>query len=185
MKHRRHRRVGAKGVTAQVDPAGRSESGPLHLGFDKSNIENISAGGVFVRTETPLPIGMPVRVDLAKPGFASTLQLTGRVVSAVTSRDSQRLDSPPGVGIEFDPMPLETEKQLHALLRELGLADLAQPTELEPNRLYATTNPDTAQVASNVRGLLDMLTDALQKVRDRDEEIAKLRAEIRKLKTGR
>jgi Tfp pilus assembly protein PilZ len=174
VKHRRHRRVGAKGVTAQVDS-----------GSDKCNIENISAGGVFIRTEVPMPLGMPVRVDLTKPGFASTLQLTGRVVSVVTARDSQRLDSPPGVGVEFDPIPAAAEKQLHALLRELGLADLAAPTELEPNRLYATTNPDTAQVASNVRGLLDMLSDALQKVRDRDEEIAKLRAEIRKLKTGK
>jgi hypothetical protein len=92
---------------------------------------------------------------------------------------------PPGVGIEFDALPFETEKQLHALLRDLGLADLAEPTELEPNQLYATTNPDTTQVASNVRGLLDMLTDALQKVRERDEEILKLKAEIRKLKTGK
>jgi hypothetical protein len=49
--------------------------------------------------------------------------------------------------------------------------------------VLATTNPDTAQVASNVRGLLEMLTDALQKVKERDEEIVKLKAEIRKLKT--
>jgi Tfp pilus assembly protein PilZ len=172
VKHRRHRRVGAKGVTAQIDA-------------DDCNIENISAGGLFIRTNTPMPIGMPVRVDLRKPGFTSSLSLTGRVVSVVTEADSERLDSPPGVGVELDPMALATEKQLHSLLRELGLTDLAEPTELEPNSLYATTNPDTAQVASNVRGLLDMLTDALQKVRDRDEEILKLKAEVRKLKTGK
>jgi Tfp pilus assembly protein PilZ len=171
VKHRRHRRVGAKGVTAQIDA-------------DDCNIENISVGGLFIRTTSPMPIGMPVRVDLTKPGFASSLQVSGRVVSVVTEAESERLDSPPGVGIEFDPLPHAAEKQLHALLRELGLADLAEPTELEPNQLYATTNPDTAQVASNVRGLLDMLTDALQKVRERDEEILKLKAEIRKLKTG-
>jgi hypothetical protein len=128
---------------------------------------------------------MPVRVDLTKPGFTSSLQVSGRVVSVVTEAESERLDSPPGNGIELDPMPIETEKKLHALLRELGLKDVGEPTELEPNQLYATTNPDTAQVASNVRGLLDMLTDALQKVRERDEEILKLKAEIRKLKTGK
>jgi Tfp pilus assembly protein PilZ len=171
VKHRRHRRVGAKGVTAHIDA-------------DDCNIENISIGGLFIRTTSPMPIGMPVHVDLTKPGFPSSLQVSGRVVSVVTAAESERLDSPPGVGIEFDPLPLATEKQLHALLGELGLADLAEPTELEPNQLYATTNPDTAQVASNVRGLLDMLTDALQKVRERDEEILKLKAEIRKLKTG-
>jgi type IV pilus assembly protein PilZ len=170
VKHRRHRRVGATGVSAQLDS-------------DDCNIENISVGGLFVRTRTPMPIGMPVRVDLAKPGIAPALHLSGRVVSVVTERDSARVDSPPGVGIEFDPMPIDDEKQLHALLRELGLKDLKEPTELEPNSLFATTNPDTAQVASNVRGLLEMLTDALQKVKERDEEIVKLKAEIRKLKT--
>jgi uncharacterized protein (TIGR02266 family) len=169
VKHRRHRRVGAKGVSAQIDA-------------DDCNIENISVGGLFIRTTSPMPIGMPVRVDLTKPGLPSSLQLSGRVVSAVSEADAERADSPPGVGIEFDPMPVEHERQLHALLRELGLKDLAEPTELEPNSLFATTNPDTAQVASNVRGLLEMLTDALQKVKDRDEEIAKLKAEIRKLK---
>jgi len=172
VKHRRHRRVEGKGLTAQIDA-------------DDCNIENISVGGLFIRTTTPMPLGMPVRVDLTKPGFESSVQVSGRVVSVVTAADSERLDSPPGNGIELDPMPLATEKQLHALLRELGLKDLAEPTELEPNQLYATTNPDTAQVASNVRGLLDMLTDALQKVRERDEEILKLKAEIRKLKTGK
>ena len=172
MKHRRHRRVGAKGITASIDA-------------DDCNIENISIGGLFIRTTKPMPIGMPVRVDLTKPGFASSLQVSGRVVSVVTEADSERLDSPPGNGIELDPMPIETEKKLRALLSELGLKDLAEATELEPNQLYATTNPDTAQVASNVRGLLDMLTDALQKVRERDEEILKLKAEIRKLKTDK
>jgi Tfp pilus assembly protein PilZ len=180
VKHRRHRRVGAKGVTAHVD--GHQEG--LIDPADDCNIENISVGGLFIRTTSPMPIGMPVRVDLTKPGFASSLQVCGRVVSVVSEADSERLDSPPGVGIEFDPMPIDQEKQLHALLRGLGLTDLAEPTELEPNSLFATTNPDTAQVASNVRGLLEMLTDALQKVKERDEEILKLKAEIRKLKTA-
>ena len=184
MKHRRHRRVGAQGVTAHIDPEGRSESGPLDLGDDDCNIENISVGGLFIRTSSPMPIGMAVRVDLTKPGFATCLQVSGRVVSVVTEAEADRFDTPRGVGIEFDVMPPDTEKQLHALLRELGLTDIAEPTELEPNQLYATTNPDAAQVTMNVRGLLDMLTDALQKVRERDEEILKLKAEIRKLKTG-
>jgi uncharacterized protein (TIGR02266 family) len=170
VKHRRHRRVGAKGVSAQIDA-------------DDCNIENISVGGLFIRTTSPMPIGMPVRVDLTKPGLPSSLQLSGRVVSAVSEADAERVDSPPGVGIEFDPMPVEHERLLHTLLRELGLTDLAEPTEIEPNTLFAfaTTNPD-AHVVSNVRGLLEMLTDALQKVKDRDEEILKLKAEIRKLK---
>ena len=163
MKHRRHRRVEAKGVAAHIDAEAD----------DDFQIENISAGGLFIRTTSALPIGMPVRVDLLKPGAKSggVLALNGRVVSVVSD----------GVGIEFIAMSLETEKKLHALLRELGLKDIAEPTEIDPDSLYATASPDTQQVAANVRGLLEMLTDALQKVKDRDDEITKLKAEIRKL----
>jgi len=163
----------AKGVAARIDANER---------LGTCNIENISVGGVFIRTPTAMPIGMPVRVDLTKRGVAS-LQLSGRVVSVVSEAEAKRQDIVPGVGIEFDAMPHATEKQLHALLRELGLKDLADP--IEPEDLYATTSADTAQVASNVQGLVEMLTDALQKVKDRDDEIAKLRAEIRMLRTGK
>lgn len=175
MKHRRHRRVEAKGVAAHIDAEAD----------DDFAIENISVGGLFIRTSTAMPIGMPVRVDLLKPGSKSggVLTLSGRVVTVVTEGEAARQDIVAGVGIEFDAMPLETEKRLHALLRDLGLVDLAEPTEIDPDSLYATASPDTQQVAANVRGLLEMLTDALQKVKERDDEIGKLKAEIRRLNT--
>jgi hypothetical protein len=175
VKHRRHRRVEAKGVAAHIDAEAD----------DDFAIENISVGGLFIRTTSVLPIGMPVRVDLLKPGSKSggVLALTGRVVSVVTDREAARQDIAPGVGIEFDVMPADTEKKLHALLRDLGLSDLAEPTAIDPDSLYATASPDTQQVAANVRGLLEMLTDALQKVKERDEEIGKLKAEVRRLTT--
>ena len=175
MKHRRHRRVEAKGVAAHIDAEAD----------DNFQIENISVGGLFMRTTTTLPMGMPVRVDLRKPGakMGGVLSLTGRVVSVVSEREAERQDIAPGVGIEFDVMSIETEKRLHALLRDLGLKDLAEPTEIDPNSLYATASPDTQQVAANVRGLLEMLSDALQKVKERDDEITKLKAEIRRLNT--
>jgi hypothetical protein len=172
VKHRRHRRVEAKGVAAHVDA-------DEQLG--DCQIENISVGGLFIRTTTTMPLGMPVRVDLVKPGLRTALEVTGRVVSVVSEAESVRHDVPPGVGIEFDVLPIETERRLHALLRELGLVDLAEPTTLEPDALYASASPDTQQVAANVRGLLEMLTDALHKVKERDEEIVKLKSEVRRL----
>jgi hypothetical protein len=169
VKHRRHRRVEARGVAVHIDADA------------DCNIENISVGGLFLRTTSPLPIGMPVRVDLAKAGQRTPLVVSGRVVSVVTQADSARTDSPPGVGIELDPMTPDTEKRYYSLLRELGLKDLADPTPIEPDDLRGNASPDTHMVASNVRGLLDMLTDALQKVKERDDEILKLKAEIRRL----
>jgi len=163
-------------VAAQVDAG---DSGDLY------NIENISVGGLFLRTGSPLPMGMPVRVDLTKAGQRTAVAASGRVVSVVTEADSAKHDLPPGVGIELDPMSADTEKRYYALLRELGLKDLADPRPIEVDDLHGAASPDTQQVASNVRGLLDMLTDALQKIKDRDEKIAKLEDEIRRLKMRR
>ncbi|HUS28478.1 MAG TPA: PilZ domain-containing protein [Kofleriaceae bacterium] len=176
MKHRRHRRVEAKGVAAHID---------AEAADDDFAIENISVGGLFIRTSTAMPIGMPVRVDLLKPGSKTggVLSLQGRVVSVVSEREAAKQDIAPGVGIEFDAMSIELEKRLHALLRDLGLKDLAEPTAIDPDSLYATASPDTQQVAANVRGLLEMLTEALQKVKERDDEITKLKAEVRRLTT--
>jgi Tfp pilus assembly protein PilZ len=171
VKHRRHRRVEARGVQAHIDAREQQDCA----------IENISVGGLFLRTRTPMPIGMPVRVDLGKPGFKTTLQVSGRVVSVVTEAEAERQDIVAGVGIEFDALPFDTEKRLHSLLRDLGLKDIAEPSEIEPDSLYATASPDTVKVESNVRGLLEMLTDALQKVKERDAEITKLRDEVRRL----
>ncbi len=128
-----------------------------------------------------MPLGMPVRVDLKKPGQRVPLAVSGRVVSVVTEADSVKHDLPPGVGIELDPMSADTERRYYALLRELGLQDLADPRSIEPDDLHGSATPDTQQVASNVRGLLEMLSDALQRVKERDEKIAKLEGEIRRL----
>lgn len=168
--------MAARGVAAQVDAG---DSGDLY------NIENISVGGLFLRTASPLPLGMPVRVDLTKAGQRVALAVSGRVVSVVTEADSAKHDLPPGVGIELDPMSADTEKRYYALLRDLGLKDLEDPRPIEVDDLHGAATPDTQQVASNVRGLIDMLTDALQKIKERDERIAKLEDEIRRLKIRR
>ena len=172
MKHRRHRRVEAKGVAAHVE----ADKLP-----GQCNIENISAGGLFLRTITPMPLGMPVRVELTKGGLRTPLVVTGRVASVVSEAEAKKHDAVPGVGVELDALPPDQEKRFYALLRDLGLKDLADPTPLEPDDLHGHASPDTHTVATNVRGLLDMLTDALQKVKDRDDEIGKLKDQIRKL----
>lgn len=146
---------------------------------DDCNIENISAGGLFLRTSTPMPVGMPVRVELTKPNLKAPIVVTGRVVSIVTAADAKKHEVPQGVGIELDPLTGDTQRRYYAMLRDLGLKDLAAP--FDPEDLHGTASPDTATVASNVRGLLDMLTDALHRVKERDEEIAGLKDKIRKL----
>jgi Tfp pilus assembly protein PilZ/FtsZ-binding cell division protein ZapB len=82
-------------------------------------VENISAGGLLVRTEQLLAVGTPVVMDLVRPGMKKMLKLSGRVVG-VAERGSAGPNSPPGLRVMFDPMPEETTERLGQLLRELG-----------------------------------------------------------------
>ncbi len=158
-KHRRHTRVEAK-------VSGHVKTGDGHGACE---IENISVGGLFMRTNAPLPVGLAITVELRSPREALTLG--GRVVSVVSPEDAERNGSSPGVGVAFDVLPSETEKKLRALLEVL---------ERSPDAagLTAVASPND----TNVRGLLEMLSDALQKLKERDREIADLKAEIRRLK---
>ena len=57
---RRYPRVHARNVSAHLNVA--DQSSPCV-------IQNISAGGIFIETTEALPVGMPVAVNLARPGW--------------------------------------------------------------------------------------------------------------------
>ena len=86
---RRHPRVRARGLAAHVRTSDRSLS---------SEVEDISAGGLFLRTDQILSPGTVVTLWLVKPGWKRSLELPGRVVTArrvgLHSRSS-------GLGIAF------------------------------------------------------------------------------------
>lgn len=58
---------------------------------------NISRGGIFIETDTDLPMGVLVALDLQVPG-AGRLHLVGVVA---WRRGFESPDGPPGIGIEF------------------------------------------------------------------------------------
>jgi uncharacterized protein (TIGR02266 family) len=61
---------------------------------------NLSRGGLFLETETDLPIGAEVGLKFAVPG-AGALQLTGRIA---WRRGHESPDGPPGLGVEFEDL---------------------------------------------------------------------------------
>ena len=154
---RRHQRVHGKGVASHVRSSDRSVS---------CQVENISAGGVFVKTPTPIQVGLPVMVDLVKPGLKRALRLSGRVVSVIPTIDASRLGRAAGMAIQFDPLPSETEPRMLALLKELGLPE---PTAAE-------------RLTARVHGLMDELAARDAAIADRDELIGKLQAEVKRLR---
>jgi len=58
---------------------------------------NLSRGGIFIETDTDLPLGVLVTLDLQVPG-AGVLHLVGVVA---WRRGFESPDGPPGIGIEF------------------------------------------------------------------------------------
>jgi len=127
---RRHQRVPAEGVVAYLQVDDMSAS---------AIIENISAGGIFIRTARPMTAGTPVSLNLARSGLRKPLVLTGAVVSEVDQATAARYGGPPGMGIAFDEPDPDTERRLERVLKQLGL-----PVPLEN---FAPPEPSSAPPA--------------------------------------
>jgi hypothetical protein len=115
---RKHPRVPAKNVAAHVNFADRSSP---------CLIQDISAGGMLVESDEPLPAGIPVAVNLARPGWTRVLRLPGRVVWALAPKAAAKKGRAPGMRIRFDPLDLDAAEMLLELLHELGIGETPPP----------------------------------------------------------
>lgn len=139
---RKYPRVAAKNVSAHVNVA--DQSSPCE-------IQDISAGGMFIATQETLPVGMPVAVNLAQPGWSRALKLAGRVVWAMAERTAQRKGGVPGMRVKFDPLPREAAEQLQGLLSALGAEVSPPPVVAEEARpLFVPPPKDPAIITQPV-----------------------------------
>jgi Tfp pilus assembly protein PilZ len=108
---RKHPRVGAPRLAATVR---MGEQGTACL------LQDISHGGLSLRTEKPFAVGTLLSMALLRPGWRKPLQLSGRVVS-VTPR-SPGADGGIGttVGVAFEGLLPASLQRLEDLLVELG-----------------------------------------------------------------
>jgi uncharacterized protein (TIGR02266 family) len=68
-------------------------------GFITDWATNISKGGVFINSRSPLPVGTTVRLIISLPDTAFPFDLTGKVTRV--SEYSNSVNEAPGMGIEF------------------------------------------------------------------------------------
>ena len=54
----------------------------------KSSLSEISAGGAMLRTETPLPLGTLLIIELLPPGAAKPVSISGKVTYHLATGDS-------------------------------------------------------------------------------------------------
>ena len=76
-----------------------------------ATIENLSEGGLFVKTDTPMDLGTPMKLELEVEG-APALKLEAVVAHR---RELDNLDGPAGMGVEFQ----NVEAEEHAALSRL------------------------------------------------------------------
>jgi len=153
---RRHSRVKPRGVVAHVRSGDRSFA---------CQVENLSAGGLFLRTDVLFPRGSKVEVDLVRPGARRPLRVVGRVVGTITPEEAVAQRFIPGLGVEFSELVDDEAERLEALLSALGVRpdEAKVQRAVPPGRLHTpissppmiqriyTPPPDLAPVPSAAR----------------------------------
>jgi uncharacterized protein (TIGR02266 family) len=84
-------------------------------------VENLSAGGLFLRTEQQLPQGTTLQIDLVKPGGRRPLHLAGLVAGVITPEEAATARFIPGLGVQFTEIEADEADRLEELLTALGI----------------------------------------------------------------
>ncbi len=87
--------------------------------------ENISFGGMFIRSVNPLPMRTPVEVSLTLPDHEKTLILAAEVVRTVDKREAEERGLEPGFALEFLDF-IKMKKELEGFIGRLS-APAARP----------------------------------------------------------
>ena len=87
--------------------------------FVSNHVCNISRGGLFIRSEKPLPLQAEVSLVLRLPEAGLTIRATGRVVwNYDVAKGSSRII--PGSGIRFVDMSASDRAALESYLKRLA-----------------------------------------------------------------
>ncbi len=78
---------------------------------------NISQGGLFINTRSPLPVGTAVRILLQLPGEAQAAAIEGKV-TRVTEYDNHH-NMVPGMGVEFTALDPGRRAELETFVQRL------------------------------------------------------------------
>jgi len=87
--------------------------------FVSNHVCNISKGGLFLRSETPLPLDTEVSLILRLPGSEQCIRATGRVIwNYDMKKGTTRIV--PGTGIRFLDLPPSDRATLESFLSGLA-----------------------------------------------------------------
>ncbi len=87
-------------------------------GFVQKYAEDISKGGIFIKTDKPLPFDAKVKILLELPD-SEEIELDGRVVYILSEEEAKAMMRSPGMGIQFVDVSPEVRKKLEDLIEEI------------------------------------------------------------------
>lgn len=106
--------------------------------FARKYIEDISLGGMFVKTNQPYEIGttIPISLNIPRPGTDGQQQIEVELDATVVRR------TPQGIALEFHQMDAVTRRQLEAYVKSV----LPQGLNLQTGRMRASSQERLDQV---------------------------------------
>ena len=95
--------------------------------FTAGRVTNISRGGLFMETLTPLPIKSKIDLALQLPDIRTVLNVQGRVIWTYDIRRSNS-QIMTGTGIKFEDMTPEQHRLLESYLSRLAPREMRAAT---------------------------------------------------------
>jgi uncharacterized protein (TIGR02266 family) len=178
----------------------------LKIKFKSSTLEqfverysvDISQGGIFIRTKSPLEVGTPLRFEFQLKDASPLITGEGTVVWT-REHDPQRSGLAPGMGVRFDRLPSESQQILNRILEQKKSRPAAgaaaaraeeefvdSPTKVAPRAMIEglaegsrdgafgiddSVEPDAFEEATKVGMLDDLVARTAQRGGDEDEPI--------------
>ncbi len=87
--------------------------------FEHFSSTNISAGGMFLKTERAHPINSLLELEFSLPGREGVISASARVVRTVPPGNRGGYD--PGMGVEFTDIGAEDAESIREFVREPGV----------------------------------------------------------------
>jgi uncharacterized protein (TIGR02266 family) len=98
-----------------------------------SYILNLSSGGIFIRTEQPLPVDAELEMRIQLPDDPEVMQLGGRVVWTKPQSNAY----PAGMGVQFIGMPPVYRQKIHTFIEKSLRSKSQHPCPGKPVELSA------------------------------------------------
>ena len=120
--------------------------------------QNLSRGGIFLRTDTPAPLHSRVQVILTDPN-GSEFQISGRIAHVVSPDRAVVENREPGIGVQFEPAEPRIAEAILMLVRlhaPAHLSGLGRKPSMAPARPPGTA-PATAPATAPRNTLAGML----------------------------